>query len=194
MLEVSELRCERNGRVLFEALSFRVLSGELLRVEGGNGTGKTTLLRSLAGLYIDIEGSIAWDLPDYPLYVSHRPGVKDALTALENLAWLCELYGQPQPTAELRRALGEVGLARHEKRLAGNLSEGQRKRVNLARLALIDSPAWILDEPYSAIDKQGVAWLNERVEAQLERGGLAILTSHQPVETRAQTTTLSLGQ
>ncbi|MDZ7683702.1 MAG: cytochrome c biogenesis heme-transporting ATPase CcmA [Gammaproteobacteria bacterium] len=194
MLEVRALSCERNRRPLFENLSFTVSGGQLLRIEGGNGSGKTTLLRILCGLYVDHEGEVDWDLPDFPLFVSHRPGVKDVLTPLENLGWLCEVFGQPMPEARLLEALDTVGLLRYADQPCGALSEGQRKRVNLARLFVLDSPAWILDEPFSAIDAAGVRQLIDAIEAQLEKGGLVLLTSHQPLDTRAPTTTLRLGE
>ena len=193
MLEVHALRCERNRRVLFEDLSFSVGAGQLLRIEGDNGSGKTTLLRALCGLYADVEGDIEWDLPDNPLYVGHRPGVKDTLTALENLRWLCELYDQPASETQMLEALAQFDLVPFAGRPAGAMSEGQRKRINLARLELLDSPAWILDEPFSAIDVAGVRKLVSMIESQLEKGGAVILTSHQPVETSAKTTLVRLG-
>lgn len=193
MLEVRALRCERNGRVLFDDLTFDVASGQLVRIEGDNGSGKTTLLRALCGLYADVEGDIDWELPDYPVYIGHRPGVKDIMTALENLRWLCELYGQPKSTDELLDALDQFGLSAFADRPAGAMSEGQRKRVNLARLALLNAPAWILDEPFSAIDVAGVELLTAKIEAQLAGGSLVLLTSHQQVHTEAPTTVLRLG-
>ncbi len=193
MLQTHGLRCERNRRILFEDLSFDVGAGQVLRIEGGNGSGKTTLLRILCGLFADYEGEVAWDLPAYPLYLGHKPGVKDLLTPAENLAWLARLYGTPAASGAVKEALATVGLAGFENTPAGSLSEGQRKRVNLARLFLLDSPAWILDEPFSAIDVAGVERLQQAITEQVQKGGVVLLTSHQPLVVEAEVTTLRLG-
>ncbi|XOV89908.1 MAG: cytochrome c biogenesis heme-transporting ATPase CcmA [Pseudomonadota bacterium] len=193
MLQTHGLGCERNRRILFEDLSFQVNAGQVLRIEGGNGSGKTTLLRILCGLFTDFEGEVSWDLPAYPLYLGHKPGVKDLLTPMENLAWLARLYGTPVPEAAVREALAIVGLNGYENTPAGSLSEGQRKRVNLARLFLLDSPAWVLDEPFSAIDVAGVERLQQAIAAQAQKGGIVLLTSHQALVVDAEVTTLRLG-
>jgi len=193
MLQVNQLTCEREQRVLFENVSFSVQSGELLRVEGGNGTGKTTLLRILCGLYEDHEGEVTWETAQYPLYVGHKPGVKDQLTAFENLTWLCQLSGRSHSHQALMEALERVNLRGFEGVPCGSMSEGQRKRVNLARLFLPLPDALILDEPFSAIDVAGVEWLENRMREHLGNGGVIILTSHQTVNLDARVRTLSLG-
>lgn len=193
MLQVRSLTCERNDHRLFEGVSFSVEAGKLLRIEGDNGSGKTTLLRILGGLYVDYAGEVVWNLPDFPLYIGHRPGVKDVLSALENLRWLCEVYGQVPTESELLHALDTVGLLRYADEPCARLSEGQRKRVNLARLFLLDSPAWLLDEPFSAIDAAGVRQLTRAIEARLDSGGIVLLASHQPIETRAAVMSVRLG-
>ena len=193
MLRVDKLTCEREQRLLFENLSFSVEPGELLRVEGGNGTGKTTLLRILCGLYEDFEGDIDWGTEHYPLYIGHKPGVKDQLTAIENLAWLNRLGGKEQDTLALARALGQVNLHGFEEVLCGSMSEGQRKRVNLARLFLSPPEVLILDEPFSAIDVTGVQQLEQTMSQHLEAGGIIVLTSHQAVNFEGRVRTLKLG-
>ncbi len=193
MLHVNQLTCEREHRPLFENVSFSVQGGELLRVQGGNGTGKTTLLRILCGLYEDYEGEVAWETEQYPLYVGHKPGVKDQLTALENLAWLGQLSGQSHSHQALMAALEMVDLLRFEGVPCGSMSEGQRKRVNLARLFLPLPDVLILDEPFSAIDVAGVERIEDRMQEHLGNGGVIVLTSHQVVTLDARVRTLSLG-
>lgn len=194
MLKGTNLTCERQRRLLFEDVSFELAAGEVLRIEGPNGSGKTTMLRMLCGLYVDFEGEIEWELDHYPLYLGHRTGVKDQLTAEENLTWLSRLHHRAgADTAAIHHALDEVGLRGFEDVRCGSLSEGQRKRVNIARLYLIRSAAWVLDEPFSAIDISGVAKLQQRIEWQCEQGGSVVLTSHQPLELECPVRQISLG-
>jgi len=193
MLQTRNLSCERNDVLLFEALTLHVRPGQLLRVTGGNGSGKSTLLRILCGLFSDYGGDVEWNLDDHPLYVGHRPGVKDLLTPVENLRWLSHLFGASVTDEPILGALDGVDLGHCRDRLCGALSEGQRKRVNLARLFLLESPAWILDEPFSAIDAAGVDRLSRAMESQLEGGGIVLLTSHQAVEGRFDEIVVRLG-
>lgn len=192
-LQVSDLACERDDRLLFEAVAFSVSAGQALQIAGGNGVGKTTLLRMLAGLYEDYQGTIDWTLHRPPLYLGHKPGVKDGLSAAENLAWLMRLQGQAPSPELIAAALDQVGLAAYADIPCGSMSEGQRKRVNLARLYVIDSPAWLLDEPFSAIDPAGVVQLQARMQQHLDAGGLLVLTSHQPVSLIQPLASLDLG-
>jgi len=194
MLNVSQLTCERDHRLLFENLSFAAGEGEVLLVEGSNGTGKTTLLRILCGLYAEFTGAVDWQLSQSPLYVGHKPGVKDLLSARENLAWLTSLYQTNVSAKQISEALSRVGLRGFEEVACGAMSEGQRKRVNLARLYLLDNQAWVLDEPFSVIDIEGVASLEARMNAHLDGGGLLILTSHLPLSLSRPVKTLRLGQ
>ncbi|MFT7385200.1 MAG: heme exporter protein A, partial [Urechidicola sp.] len=181
MLTVSQLTCERDHRYLFEDLSFSLGAGELLQVEGGNGAGKTTLLRILGGLYTDYSGSVSWELASQPLYIGHKPGVKDLLSARENLVWLAGLQQVRADVESIDQALTQVGLRGYEDVLCGAMSEGQRKRVNLARLYLLQAQVWILDEPFSAIDRQGVERLEARMQFHIDAGGAIIVISHQPL-------------
>ncbi len=193
MLNVNHLSCERDYRLLFEDLSFTVNEGEVLLVEGGNGAGKTTLLRILCGLYSEYQGDVDWQLSETPVYLGHKPGVKDLLSARENLTWLTGLYQSDITPAQITAALWQVGLKGFEEVLCGAMSEGQRKRVNLARLYLLDSLAWVLDEPLSAIDVEGVANLESCMDAHLARGGALILTSHLPLSLSKPIKKLRLG-
>lgn len=189
MLEADDLECERSGRTLFRALSFALQSGELLRVAGANGSGKTSLLRILCGLLPPSGGEVRWNgqpiktlLEDYSrqlVYLGHAPAVKDELSAAENLAIACRLAGNAQPAGAVREALARFGLSGSEVP-AKRLSQGQRRRAALARLALSGSlPLWLLDEPFSALDADGVSLLRAMIEEHLTRGGTVVFTTHQ---------------
>ena len=193
MLQVDHLYCERQRRVLFENLSFTVAPGQLLQIEGANGSGKTTLLKIICGLFEDYSGDVDWRLDAWPLFVSHKPGVKDQLTARENLQWLADLYQPGTQSSTIDDAIDAVGLRGFEDVLCGAMSEGQRKRVNLARLFFLTSPAWILDEPLSAIDVDGVKLMQERIASQLKEGGMVILTSHQLLDVDHEVRHLNLS-
>ncbi|MFP6808451.1 MAG: cytochrome c biogenesis heme-transporting ATPase CcmA [Pseudomonadales bacterium] len=194
MLQVADLYCERQRRMLFEHLSFAVSPGELLLIKGRNGSGKTTLLKILTGLFEDYSGEVTWSLDSWPLFISHKPGVKGQLSARENLTWLARLHQSSVSANQIDDALYAVGLAGFEDVNCDSMSEGQRKRVNLARLFLIDSPAWILDEPLSAIDVDGVALLQERIERYLDGGGMVIMTSHQALELSRETRVINISE
>ncbi|MBL4681154.1 MAG: cytochrome c biogenesis heme-transporting ATPase CcmA [Pseudomonadales bacterium] len=192
MLDVKNLYCERNQGLLFEALSFSLKPGKVIQIKGPNGAGKTTLLRILCGLFGEFEGEVLWDLEKHPIYLGHKAGVKDLLTVTENLNWLCELQQNYPSSDQIKKALIEVGLLAYKDVMAGQLSEGQKKRVSLARLYLINSPVWLLDEPFSAIDVEGLTKLEERMRGYVEGGGSIILTSHQMVNIDQDVTELLL--
>ena len=194
MLEVSDLFCERDERLLFNGLSFSLAPGSVLQIKGPNGAGKTTLLRILCGLFKEYEGEILWDLEKHPLYLGHKPGVKDLLSVGENLRWLCEIQQVSPTSTQISTALAEVGLSDYEDVFAGSLSEGQRKRINLARFYLLDSPVWLLDEPFSAIDIEGVTKLEERIQTHIIEGGSIIFTSHQAINIDQDINELILGE
>ncbi|MDN3682619.1 cytochrome c biogenesis heme-transporting ATPase CcmA [Vibrio tapetis subsp. quintayensis] len=189
MLEVSNLTAIRDERVLFESLSFSVQPGELIQVEGRNGTGKTTLLRIIAGLGDSEEGSISWNNESIfdnrdayhqdLLFLGHQPGIKRELNAYENLAFYLQLHQQKNDQQAIWNALTLVGLAGREEVPVGQLSAGQQRRVALARLWLSNHPLWILDEPLTAIDKQGVKVLETLFLKHANSGGMVLLTTHQ---------------
>ncbi|HXH02391.1 MAG TPA: cytochrome c biogenesis heme-transporting ATPase CcmA [Candidatus Competibacteraceae bacterium] len=191
-LQASNLACVRDGRWLFRELHLELGPGRALQVEGANGAGKTSLLRILCGLTPPRAGEVRWrglDIrrcrEDYHaslLYLGHQPGLKDELTALENLRFAHALHGHTHEEQALEAALDQVGLYGYEDVPVRALSAGQRRRVALARLWLNRAPLWVLDEPFTAIDRRGIVALEQVMAGHLGRGGLLILTSHQPVE------------
>lgn len=200
-LQARQLFCERDDRVLFDGLDVQLRNGDLLQLAGPNGAGKTTLLRLLAGLNRDYEGELLWQgqplYDDYlfyaaqRLYQGHLAAVKKALTPLENLRWL--VSGWRVNDEELWAALDEVELGGFEDTPCGQLSAGQQRRVALARLCVAPAPLWILDEPFTALDKDGVSWLEKRLQAQVEAGGAVVITSHHALENIASLRRLELG-
>ena len=198
-LRVSGLAAVRDGRTLFRDLAVEVAGGEVLRIEGPNGAGKTTLLRILCGLDQDCEGVVGYPHADAGgrpwredvLYLGHLPGLKPALTPTENLVWLASLRGLP-PRLDAATALGRVGLTGYEKVPVAALSAGQRRRVALARLLVENARLWILDEPFTAIDRAGVVALEDMMAAHAAGGGAVVVTTHHSLALRARS--LLLGR
>ncbi|MFN2993400.1 hypothetical protein ALQ63_02100 [Serratia plymuthica] len=188
MLEAKSLSCVRDERILFSELSFTVKPGEIIQVEGPNGAGKTSLLRILAGLAQPESGEVCWrgqntlrhreNYHQDLLFLGHQPGIKTMLTPFENLRFYQAVRAVPDRQA-IWRALDLVGLVGYEDLPVAQLSAGQQRRVALARLWLSESPLWILDEPLTAIDKQGVAELISLFEQHAQQGGMVLLTTHQ---------------
>lgn len=194
MLEVSQLTAIRDERILFESLSFTIGSGELVQIEGRNGTGKTTLLRIVTGLGDRDTGEIFWNGENIEanrdayhedlLFLGHSTGVKRELTAYENLRFYLSVHSkQSMSKEEIYSALVKVGLAGREDVPVAQLSAGQQRRVALARLWLSEHKLWILDEPLTAIDKQGVKVLESLFLSHAEKGGIVVLTTHQDMFT-----------
>ncbi len=203
-LECRALACERDGRLLFERLDLQVNAGDMLQVSGPNGSGKSSLLRLLAGLMQPTEGDVRIagkalveqraELAQNLLWLGHAAGIKGLLSAEENLAWLCALH-RPATALDIRHALTAVGLRGFEDVPCHTLSAGQQRRVALARLFLESPALWILDEPFTALDKQGVAQLEQHLAQHCERGGMVILTTHhQLLERPRQYCEIDLGQ
>lgn len=188
MLSTHDLACVRGDRRLFRGLSLTLEPGRLLRVEGANGTGKTSLLRLLAGLALPAAGDVHWQgrpirrqreaYAQALVYLGHLAGLKDELTPVENLRIEADLCGLAASDEAVTDALGRWGLARQARLPLRVLSAGQKRRAALARLNLSTAPLWILDEPFNALDVDAVAGLGRLIEAHLARGGLAVVTSH----------------
>ena len=174
MLEARELLCERDERTLFSGLSFTLNAGEWVQITGSNGAGKTTLLRLLTGLSRPDAGEVLWQgqplhqvrdsYHQNLLWIGHQPGIKTRLTALENL----HFYHRDGDTAQCLEALAQAGLAGFEDIPVNQLSAGQQRRVALARLWLTRATLWILDEPFTAIDVNGVDRLTQRMAQHTE--------------------------
>ena len=187
-LRLVDVACRRGDRTLFAGLDETLAPGELLWLRGGNGRGKTSLLRLVAGLAAPERGQILWgEAPirgneDYArrlVYIAHANALKDDLTATESLAFLARVHGRDAGAPALRAALARLGLAGRERTPVRALSQGLRRRVALARLALEQWPAlWVLDEPFDALDVAGTATLHELLAGHRARGGSVLLTSH----------------
>lgn len=189
MLELVEVGCARDNRTLFRDLSIKLSPGELLQIEGANGSGKTTLLRVLAGLSVDYRGRIRWQgkklssaYVDFRLstfYFGHQPAIKAELTPVENILWRASLRNERISGDQAVQALAQLHLSGFEDMPCGQLSAGQHRRVALADLFSCKSPLWILDEPFTAIDIDGVAWLEQLLADHVRQAGMVIITSHQ---------------
>jgi heme exporter protein A len=193
MLEASQIECVRGSRRLFRDLSFRLEAHQALRVRGENGSGKTSLLRIVAGLSPAESGSVSWNEgniralgEDYLrdlLFLGHSNGLKDDLSPVENLRYALVLAGVGADNPALRAALAEQGLAAIADLPVKLLSQGQKRRVALARLLYCpQKPLWILDEPFVALDAASVDQLASTITRQLQRGGMVIFSTHQEVE------------
>ncbi len=182
LLSVEGLECRRGERILFSGLDLRLAPGAIVWLRGANGQGKTTLLRTLAGLSRPEAGRIvrAESQPaPRTLYLAHANALKEELSALESLRFLRRLDGGSTDAGELAAALERVGMASRRDAPVRTLSQGQRRRVALARLAGPGSaPVWLLDEPFDALDAGGVEILNGLLVEPTSRGGGVILTSH----------------
>jgi heme exporter protein A len=195
MLEVRNLECMRGDHRLFTGLNFTLQGGELLRLRGSNGSGKTSLLRTLCGLLEPAEGEVLWrgeniraqrdEFNAELLYLGHSNGVKAELTGFENLRINNALRGSSLSENQLYDALEEIGLGGREDLPTQVLSQGQKRRVALARLLLSDAALWVLDEPFTALDVDAVAQLATLIEGHLQKGGMVVYTTHQEVEMRA---------
>jgi heme exporter protein A len=191
MLEARDLAGRRGTTRLFANVSFDVASGEALIVGGPNGTGKTTLLRMLAGLTEPHAGEIRWRgerarpfasaLRNDVAWCGHATALKDELSAEENLVSLVSLAGRRVSTDEARAALASVALDVQRALPARVLSAGQRRRVGLARLALLQRPLWVLDEPATALDAEGIESLLAMLRERLAGGGIVVAATHQPL-------------
>lgn len=192
MLQAVGLACLKGDRLLFRDLSLALEQGAILRVAGANGCGKSSLLRILCGLSSPESGQVLWQgkpirkqrdiYHGQLLYLGHAPGLNERLNPKENLQFSCASAGDTVSAHDIEQALTNIGLAAQADLALNVLSQGQRKRVGLARLFLARQRSlWILDEPFSALDSQAVAKLSEHIESHCAAGGMVILTTHQEV-------------
>lgn len=193
MLEVENLACVKGERILFQAVSFSLAAGQMLRVAGENGVGKTSLLRLVCALALPETGEVRWcgadiagagrdDFHTRLLYLGHAAMVNALLTPLENLQFLCAGDASPASRQSCVAALEDMGLGAVLDLPVGVLSQGQRRRVALARLALAQNKTlWVLDEPFVALDQLAVEALAASMDAHCARGGAVLFVSHQTV-------------
>lgn len=191
-LQAHQLACRQGDRLLFENLDFQISSGELLLIEGHNGCGKTTLLKTLATLRYPDNGHVSWqgkpiltlgdEYREELTWLGHHNGIKLDLTAFENLKVSCALNGVSVTEDEVLQALEDMGLYGYEDLPVRSLSQGQKRRTALAALILSESTLWILDEPFSALDVKAVDFLQSVISQHVGQGGMVILTTHQEVE------------
>jgi heme exporter protein A len=189
-LQADSLTLERGGRVLFRGLNFRASAGDTLAVEGPNGSGKTSLLRLIAGFLREASGAITISTRDGENisdaeergsvvgWLGHHDGVKPQMTPAELLAFYADYYGT---SGEIDAALADVGLARKRDLPAQYLSAGQKKRLALARLKICARPLWLLDEPLAALDADGKALAAKFITDHCQAGGIAIAATHEPL-------------
>ncbi|WP_416651218.1 cytochrome c biogenesis heme-transporting ATPase CcmA [Candidatus Pseudothioglobus sp. Uisw_086] len=185
-LIINNLSCQRGYNLLFENLSFELNSGEVLRISGQNGSGKTSLLKIIAGLNSPELGSIVFDKSKSnsekyqleTLYLGHYAALSSELSCIENLEYLTYLSTEIT-FPNFHNVLKEVGLKNYEHELAGNLSAGQKRRIALSLLFISQSKLWLLDEPFTALDSDGIKIIENQIESHCANGGLCILTTHQ---------------
>lgn len=198
MLQAVALNCSRGERRLFSGLNVNVERGMLLAVVGENGSGKTSLLRIFSSLLPPEQGSVLWEGQDIHqlkelysaqlTYIGHLNGIKDDLTPLENLTSAMSLAGEACSLNEAQGALEAIGLKRPIHQLPSKvLSQGQKRRVALARLWLSTRPLWLLDEPFTSLDTAATSVVTNRLHAHLQRGGLAVVVTHQEVALPTET-------
>jgi heme exporter protein A len=190
-LSFHDLRCTRGERELFTGMNFTLHGGEALLIQGGNGQGKTSLLRLLTGLSQPAGGEVRWRGEKLDktsetyhremAYIGHLNGIKDDLTPIENLRLASQLAGRTLNESEAEKTLIQLGLGRCLDLPCRVLSFGQRRRVSLASLLCSNALLWILDEPLTGLDVHGVALLENLLKAHIDSGGMAVLTTHQPI-------------
>ena len=188
-LEARDIACLRGETLLFESVSFSVFPGEALQIEGANGSGKTSLLRILAGLGSSLDGEVLWRGTNIHhqrgqylselAYLGHNLGFKPDLTATENLRFGAALFGLDSSEESIDQTLLDMGLSEQKELPLRVLSAGQKQRLAMARISLSRAHLWILDEPFTALDGRGIATVVRLIEQHLQQEGLVVLTSHQ---------------
>ena len=191
-LKVSNISCERQENIIFKHLDFEAHSGQLIRILGKNGSGKSSLLKIITGLLMPITGDVQWNQQDIHqhrsnfvkqlTYIGHKAAVKTELTVSENLQTLLGFSGADQNLQSIKKALKQLELTRYSNVQAGYLSQGQQRRIALCRLWLEQTNLWILDEPYTALDKQAIELVNGVIANAISKGAIVIFTSHLETE------------
>lgn len=204
VLRVDQLSIERDDLPLLENLSFELQSGNIAQLAGHNGCGKSSLFKVLTGLMRPSAGAVHWnehvvnssalmnagafEFKSSCLYLGHQVGIKATLSPLENISWYFQLNGTKSennahtPNVEqMRTALSKLGLAAFADTPCYQLSAGQQRRAALARLVLSNAPLWLLDEPFTAIDRDGVSYIEGIIEQHVQEGGIVLLTTHQAI-------------
>jgi len=185
-LIINELSCQRGYNNLFSNLSLSLIAGDILRISGANGSGKTSLLKILAGLSSAEGGDVSYkknlvgssEYQEDIFYLGHLPALSLELSCQENLSYLSNLQGSHAHT-QVKDALIAIDLKGYESECAANLSAGQKRRAVLASLFINKAPIWLLDEPFTALDTDGIAILEEQINKHSDNGGICILTTHQ---------------
>ena len=187
--EAKNLGCSRNDRALFAALNLSVEPGQVLLLEGENGSGKTTLLRILCGYRQQDQGQLLWngkavteiaDYFQYISYVGHKNGVKDELSVEENLKMMSSMMSTS--VIKIKDVLKQIGLFKYSDVMTKQLSAGQKRKLALARLLMTARPFWMLDEPFTSLDKSSVSYFEGVIKEHIQRNGMLILTSHHEVD------------
>ena len=204
MFEAQALECIRDDRLLFSELNFTVGEGEVLQIEGPNGSGKTSLLRIICGLRLPESGQVNWygesirgNREDYyanMVYIDHLPCIKGDLTVMENIRSLLDARSQTLENDVIEMALAKVGLASYEDVPGKALSSGQRRRILLAFVHLSQAKLWILDEPLTALDVQGVALMESMILEHREAGGSVVFTTHHGMQLDCEMRSVQLGK
>jgi len=185
-LTVSNLSCQKGYNLLFENLSFELSPGEVIKISGSNGSGKTSLLRIIAGLSSPESGFIEYKQKKTSgrnhlekfLYLGHQSALSPELTCIENLEYLNGLSSGVD-TSNIQKALKEIGLNGYENDFSGSLSAGQKRKIVLSMLFITPAKVWLLDEPFTALDSNGIQVIENQIENHCNNGGLCILTTHQ---------------
>lgn len=203
MLEAKDLYCERDDRVLFQHLDFSLSEGQAIQVQGSNGSGKTTLLRILCGLNADFTGDISWnaqpvktvmsEFRNKVFYLGHAPAINKTLSPVENLRWFCASRGAGEEK-DISTALSAFGLEGYEDIPCYMMSAGQQRRVSLARMKLVHTRLWVLDEPFTALDKRGVGELEAMLADFVDEGGALLLTTHHSLQMRCHVDAIDLDR
>jgi heme exporter protein A len=203
MLEIQSLECVRDDRLLFSDLSFTLGESEVLQIEGSNGCGKTSLLRIICGLRLAEAGKVLWcgesiranreDFYANMVYIGHLPCIKGDLTVLENVRALLDTRSLSVTNQVIEAALAKVGLESYDDVPGKALSSGQRRRILLAFVELAKAKLWVLDEPLTALDVQGVQLMESMILEHRQAGGSVIFTTHHGMQLDCEMRSVQLG-